>query len=169
VEARQPEVAARYFVLRDGEDPYLLAHVRWPDVAQAISEARPDWQEDPGLFDLPYDPCSSEVPPEEAASIAARWGAVVSMDGPVPAQERVIRRMPANWSHPTREDRRCWSLEHARTDQRAAAFGRAEPAVAKPTRRRLWRTFLDIFTVAPRDTVIDLRDSELQPLADARD
>ena len=46
----------KYFVLADRAVPYLLARVRWPDVAQAISAARPDWLDDPGLFDLPYDP-----------------------------------------------------------------------------------------------------------------
>ena len=51
----------KYLVLSDGMNPYLLARVRWPDVAQAISAERPDWQYDPGLFDLPYDPSSATV------------------------------------------------------------------------------------------------------------
>jgi hypothetical protein len=42
-----------YLVLTDRTAPYLLARVRWPDVAQAITIGNPDWLEDPGLFDLP--------------------------------------------------------------------------------------------------------------------
>jgi len=51
----------RYLVLVDRAVPYLLARVRWPDVAQAISAASPDWVEDQGLFDLPYDPSAVTV------------------------------------------------------------------------------------------------------------
>ena len=47
---------ARYLVLPAGEAPYLLARVRWPDIAHAISPAHPDWLDDPGLFELPYEP-----------------------------------------------------------------------------------------------------------------
>ena len=46
----------KYLVLADRAVPYLLARVRWPDVAQAISAASPGWLDDQGLFDLPYDP-----------------------------------------------------------------------------------------------------------------
>ena len=48
----------QYLVLPDSVNPYLLARVRWPDVAQAISPELPHWQYDPGLFDLPYDPAA---------------------------------------------------------------------------------------------------------------
>src|ERR1700722_10346246 len=38
----------QYLVLGDRTDPYLLARVRWPDIAQAISAGCPDWQDDLG-------------------------------------------------------------------------------------------------------------------------
>jgi hypothetical protein len=41
-------------ILRDvNKRPFLLARVLWPAVCHAISAQRPDWKEDPGLFDLP--------------------------------------------------------------------------------------------------------------------
>lgn len=99
----------RYLVLPDTVSPYLLARVRWPDVAQAISAERPYWQHDPGLFDLPYEPSSATVTPAEAASIAASWGARLSdPTDPVPF---VFRRMPPNWSNLVPAERRAWSLE----------------------------------------------------------
>ena len=109
----------RYLVLPDSVNPYLLARVRWPDVAQAISMGRPEWQADPGLFDLPYDPNSAEVSPAQAASIAARWGAHMPSDTAEPSSS-LIRRMPANWSDLTPAEKRAWSLE---TRRGAARFG----------------------------------------------
>ncbi len=100
----------RYFVIPDAAKPYLLARVRWPDVAQAVSAARPDWQEDPGLFDLPYDPIASAVTVAQAASIAAGWGAHLRFDSSNTAPP-LIRRMPANWSNMAPAERRAWSLE----------------------------------------------------------
>ena len=64
----------KYLVLADRAVPYLLARVRWPDVAQAISAAYPDWLDDPGLFDLPYDPNAVMLSFAQAASVAAGWG-----------------------------------------------------------------------------------------------
>src|ERR1019366_271819 len=61
----------RYLVLADRAVPYLLARVRWPDVAQAISAASPDWIEDSGLFDLPYDPSAVTVSFPQAAAVAS--------------------------------------------------------------------------------------------------
>ncbi|MGO9148417.1 MAG: PilZ domain-containing protein [Acidimicrobiales bacterium] len=101
---------AQYLVLPNSINPYLLARVRWPDVAQAISALRPEWQGDQGLFDLPYDPSSVTVTHAQAASIAARWGAHLPPDtaDPVPS---LIRRMPANWSNLTPAEKRAWRLE----------------------------------------------------------
>ncbi len=65
----------RYVVLPNAENPFLLARVRWPDIYQAISPVRPDWQDDPGLFDLPYAPASVHISYETAAAIAEDWGA----------------------------------------------------------------------------------------------
>ncbi len=122
----------QYLVLPDSTNPYLLARVRWPDICQAMSPVRPDWQEDPGLFDLPYDPCGTPVTFEQAAAIAAEWGTHF------PREERagtavpsLMRRMPANWSNLSRAERNAWSLEYLKTRKRAAAE-------ARPPRRR-WR------------------------------
>lgn len=100
----------RYLVLADRAVPYLLARVRWPDVAQAISAASPDWIEDPGLFDLPYDPSAVAVSFPQAASVAAGWGTQLHPEVAenVPAY---IRRMPANWSDMSPSELRAWGIE----------------------------------------------------------
>jgi hypothetical protein len=105
------EVAeVQYLVLPDSVNPYLLARVRWPDVAHAISARHPVWQHDQGLFDLPYDPSSATVTFARAASIAAGWGASLAVDPAEPVLS-VMRRMPANWSNLVRAEKRAWSLE----------------------------------------------------------
>jgi PilZ domain len=99
-----------YLVLADRAVPYLLARVRWPDVAQAITVGCPDWLEDPGLFDLPYDPSAITVSFTQAASVAASWGRQLhaeAADG-IPS---FIRRMPANWSDLSPAERRAWGTE----------------------------------------------------------
>ncbi|HUA48612.1 MAG TPA: PilZ domain-containing protein [Solirubrobacteraceae bacterium] len=100
----------RYFVLADRAVPYLLAKVRWPDIAQAISGASPDWLDDPGLFDLPYEPTAVTVSFPQAAAVAAAWGKRLHAepDEDVPSY---IRRMPANWSDLSPSERRIWGIE----------------------------------------------------------
>lgn len=100
----------RYLVLADRAVPYLLARVRWPDVAQAISAASPDWLDDPGLFDLPYDQSAVTVSFPQAASVAAGWGRRLHPEAAegVPSY---IRRMPANWSDLSPSERRTWGIE----------------------------------------------------------
>ena len=100
----------KYLVLADRAVPYLLARVRWPDVAQAISAASPDWLDDSGLFDLPYDPSAVTVSFPQAASVAAGWGRQLHAEAAegVPAY---IRRMPANWSDLSPSERRAWGIE----------------------------------------------------------
>jgi hypothetical protein len=100
----------RYLVLPDVENPWLLARVRWPDVFQAISPARPYWQSDPGLFDLPYDPSGVRVTANWAEAIAAEWGATLPGEGEGSVGPSFIRRMPANWSHLTPAEKRAWSI-----------------------------------------------------------
>ena len=100
----------RYVLLVDRAVPYLLARVRWPDVAQAISPASPDWLDDIGLFDLPYDANALSVSYEQAASVAAAWGTQLHAE-PVVGAPSYIRRMPANWSHLSPSERRTWGLE----------------------------------------------------------
>ena len=99
-----------YLVLTDRAAPYLLARVRWPDVAQAITAGSPDWLDDPGLFDLPYHPSAVKVSFAQAASVALGWGRQLSAE----AAEGVpsfIRRMPANWSDLSPVERRAYGLE----------------------------------------------------------
>jgi hypothetical protein len=100
------------------EQPYLLARVRWPDVFQAMSPARPEWQDDIGLFDLPHDPTSVTVTLKHAAAIAAGWGAQpVPSPTPKPA---LVRRMPADWSNLSRAEKEAWAIEFTKTRRRSA-------------------------------------------------
>jgi hypothetical protein len=132
----------QYLVL-PGTNPFLLARVRWPDVAQAISAARPDWQDDIGLFDLPEDPSSVPVTESQAAAIAAAWGARLPRDdGPLAARLPLIRRMPADWSDLTPAEIRKWSLESEIVPRRslpraAGEAGGVTPAA--PSSHRWWR------------------------------
>jgi len=109
----------KYLVLADRAVPYLLARVRWPDVAQAITVGRPDWLDDPGLFDLPYSQSAVRVTFRQAASVAAGWGRQLSHDAAhgVPS---FIRRLPANWSDLSPAERHAWGIESA-PRQRASA------------------------------------------------
>jgi len=100
----------KYFVLADRAVPYLLARVRWPDVAQAITARSPDWLDDPGLFDLPYDPSAVTVSFPQAACVAAGWGRPLH-PGSAHGVPSYIRRMPANWSDLSPSERRAWGLE----------------------------------------------------------
>ncbi len=130
-------VEVRYFVLADRTSPYLLARVRWPDVAQAITAGCRDWQDDPGLFDLPYDKSGAPVTLVQATAIAAGWGASLPSDTTTPSPiPPLIRRMPANWSNLSPAEKRAWSLEFVFTRRRADA--RRERA-RKRTARGGWR------------------------------
>ena len=99
-----------YLVLADRAAPYLLARVRWPDVAQAITSGNPDWLDDPGLFDLPYEPSAVAVSFTQAASVAAGWGRQLRPE-PADGAPSFIRRMPANWSDLSPVERRAYGLE----------------------------------------------------------
>jgi hypothetical protein len=126
----------QYVVLPDELRPYLLARVRWPDVFQAISPGRPDWQDDPGLFDLPYDPGSTIVTRERAAALAADWGAQLPDDESSDTSASVImRRMPADWSNLSPAEKSAWSIMPAkvkRSRRRFAAFRRRPRHVVDP-------------------------------------
>ncbi|HLM96596.1 MAG TPA: PilZ domain-containing protein [Acidimicrobiales bacterium] len=100
-----------YWAFPDSSDPYLLARVRWPDVAEAISPGCPDWRHDTGLFDLPYDRHSRSLTEDEAALWAGRWGAGLPEDDGAEPALVLIRRMPANWSNLSPADRRAWTLD----------------------------------------------------------
>jgi hypothetical protein len=99
-----------YLVLAEHAVPYLLAKVRWPDVAQAITVGNPDWLEDPGLFDLPYEPGAVAVSFTQAASVAAGWGRQLDA-GAADNVPSFIRRMPANWSDLSPVERRALGIE----------------------------------------------------------
>ena len=99
-----------YLLLADRASPYLLARVRWPDVAQAITKASQDWLDDPGLFDLPYDPSAVAVSFPQAASVAAAWGRQLRPEPDTDAPS-FIRRLPANWSDLSQAERRALGIE----------------------------------------------------------
>jgi hypothetical protein len=124
-----------YLVLADRAVPYLLARVRWPDVAQAISVARPDWLDDPGLFDLPYDRSAVKVSFSQAASVAASWGRQLQ-PGAAEGAPSYIRRMPANWSDLSPSERRAWGIEFVGTrnssPRRVRRSRRTEQKIAAP-------------------------------------
>jgi hypothetical protein len=136
----------QYMVLTNGVDPYLLARVRWPDVAQAISAECLEWQEDPGLFDLPTDPSGVRVTPDEAAEIAAGWGVNLFSDDAFHASGgSLIRRMPADWSNLAPAEVRAWSLDFVDRERRGDVSRKASrvgarntSAGAQPSRGR-WR------------------------------
>lgn len=133
----------RYVVLPDSADPYLLARIRWPDVAQAVTAGCHEWLEDPGLFDLPTDPSSATVTFEQAAEIAAAWGvSLMSEDTFASRGPSLIRRMPANWSNLSPGEIRAWSLDFVDTSRRLDA-SREIPQVSarresSPSRRGRW-------------------------------
>ncbi len=100
----------RYLVLTDRATPYLLARVRWPDVAQAITVGSPDWLDDVGLFDLPYNPGAVRLTFTQAASVAAAWGRQLTAE-PADGVPSFIRRLPANWSDLSPAERRALGLD----------------------------------------------------------
>ncbi|MGO8824743.1 MAG: hypothetical protein ACLQU9_05825 [Acidimicrobiales bacterium] len=106
------EHEVQYLILGESAQPYLLARVRWPDVAQAISEDCPGWLDDPGLFDLPYEPVSQRVSSSRAAEIAADWGAELPLASSAGFSQPRIRRVPPSWSDMVPVERWSWSLEH---------------------------------------------------------
>ena len=144
-----------YFVLPDAVNPCILARVRWPDVFEAISPTRADWQQDPGLFDLPYDPGRREVSAEQAEEIARAWGATLGPDEVLPPS--LMRRMPANWSDPSRAEQRAWSIEfHSTRRKRRGLIGRLtrrEHGASDANARR-----------QPAEDVIDIREPRTDTL-----
>lgn len=126
----------RYFVLSNGDGPYLLARVRWPNIAQAISVTHPYWLDDQGLFDLPYAAASTPVSSAEAAALAREWGADFPLDETKPAEAApLIRRMPTTWATLTPAERRAWALDTSmRRRLRPAPGIRDEMPRARPRR-----------------------------------
>jgi hypothetical protein len=145
----------------------LLARVRWPDVFQAISPARPHWRADPGLFDLPYDPASTLVTRDQAEAIAAQWGAQLPSDdanGAATPRPSLMRRMPANWSDLSRAEKHAWAIDPAalrdattvpatRWWRRRRAAARLAPVPAVPSEG------LTLVLDPEPDVVIDLTDT----------
>jgi hypothetical protein len=138
------EREVQYLVLPDASSPYLLARVRWPDVCQAISPVRPDWQDDPGLFDLPYDSNSIPVTREQATAIASSWEARMPADEPFGTFEfPMMRRMPADWSNLSRAEQRAWSIDAMDTrplvtSDDDVAYRSAPPVPSRRRARRRW-------------------------------
>jgi len=115
------EAEVQYLILGDGVQPYLLARVRWPDVAQAISEDCPGWLDDPGLFDLPYEPASQKVSSGRAAEIAAEWGAQLPLASSTGLSAPRLRRA------------------RGATRAVAPAFGDERPSSRPSPRMRRWK------------------------------
>jgi hypothetical protein len=159
----------QYFVVPDATHPHLLARVRWPDVFEAISPVRPDWQVDPGLFDLPYDSTSSRVTLEQAAAIAAEWGAELCADGADDAPKtQLMRRMPANWSDLSRAEKRAWSIEFMKPAKKPNGNERSRRQRLDPAldpSEILHEELITDFDL--RDDVIDLTDDVID-LTDER-
>jgi len=109
----------KYLILADRAVPYLLARVRWPDISQALTAGRPDWLDDPGLFDLPYSQAAVGVTFRQAVCVAAGWGRQLSHEA-VTGVPSFIRRLPANWSDLSPAERHAWGIESA-PRQRASA------------------------------------------------
>jgi hypothetical protein len=131
------EAAVKYFVLGDGAGPLLLARLRWPDVAQAITAGLRDWQDDIGLFDLPYDPNGEPVTFDEASAIAAGWGVALPADAVFSSPlQPLIRRMPANWSNLAPAEKHAWALEFVTTGRRSGARRQASKSRAGSTIQR---------------------------------
>ncbi len=171
----------KYVVLPNVENPFLLARIRWPDIYQAISPVRTDWQDDPGLFDLPYSPGSLQISYEQAAEIAAEWGTEIpSEEAEQQPAPTLIRRMPADWTSLSTAERRAWSIEiekSARQELAAAAVmsmpvqPEVSPGAAAPAkRRRLWRWRRDVPAIvegsALRTDPIDLSAAEAAHVID---
>jgi hypothetical protein len=158
----RPEV--QFLVLSDRTRPFLLARVRWPDVAQAISAGCPEWLDDVGLFDLPNDPSSIPVSAARAAEIALGWGAQLPSETTVKASRpALVRRMPANWSNLTPAERRAWSLDVVTIPRRSIRVGRRAGA-------RAARARAGVATEVPRPDITvhsapsaPLRDAEFEP------
>src|SRR5580692_4515642 len=100
----------QYLVLTDRAAAYFLARVRWPDVSQAVSVGSADWLDDPGLFDLPYNPDSVRVSFPQAVSVAAAFGVQLRAE-PARGVPSFMRRMPSNWSDLSPAERRAFGLE----------------------------------------------------------
>jgi hypothetical protein len=149
----------QYYVLPDPDDPYLLARVRWPDVCQAISPVRTHWQDDPGLFDAPYDPGTTRVTRERAAAIAAEWKAHLPSDDTGGAFEfPLMRRMPADWSNLSRGEKRAWSIDLLKTPVRRERARTGSRFVMLRFRRRVpteRRTF-EPFELPPIPAISDV-------------
>jgi hypothetical protein len=145
-----------YLVLTDRAVPYLLARLRWPDVAQAMTVSSPQWLEDPGLFDLHYDSGAVNLSFSQAASVAAGWGTQLRAGA---AEGPINRRMSSSLLEKSRGNGHAWSVGFVRrrrgssrrvprlqpVGERAAAVSGVTrgPESALPDRRRFPRLRID--------------------------
>ena len=128
-----------HVVLTDGAVPYLLARVRWPDVAQATTVGNRTWLDDPGLFDLRYSPNAVPLTFGQAASVAAGWGMQLGAE-PASDAPSFIRRMPANWSDLSPVERRAFGIEFA---------GKKRASARHVRRLRAYRAKVGASSVSP--------------------
>jgi PilZ domain len=119
-----------YLVLTDRAVPYLLARLRWPDVAQAMTVSSPRWLEDPSLFDLHYDCGAVNVSFPQAASVAASWGAQLRPEAG--AEGPIMRRMSPSLLEKSRGNGHAWSLRFvSRRHGSSGRIPRLQPAGVK--------------------------------------
>jgi len=55
--------------------PYILARLRWPDLAESISPHNPEWTTQRSMFYMLYDSSGEWVSEEYAREFAESWGA----------------------------------------------------------------------------------------------
>jgi len=151
----------QYLVLPDVQNPWLLARVRWPDVFQAISPARPHWQSDPGLFDLPYDPSGVPVTAQRAEAIAAEWGATLPSEADGSVGPSFIRRMPANWSNLSPAEKRAWCIGPEPRARSGRWWRRRAREVATATEPLMSIDSEPEQVIDLTDSVMDLTDTSL--------
>ena len=148
----------KHLVLTESAVPYLLARVRWPDVAQATTVGNPGWLDDPGLFDLPYSKGAVPVTFAQAASVAAGWGMQLSAEAADDAPS-FIRRMPPSWSDLSPVERRAFGIEFvgkkrssARHVRRLRAYRENIGTLSGPPRGNGYARVLAGARVTARDT-----------------
>ena len=68
------DTTVKYFTEASPDMPWLLARVRWPDIAQVVTKADPVWRDDKDALRYLWDSDGAITTPDEAARIAHAWG-----------------------------------------------------------------------------------------------
>lgn len=98
------EQSTRYAVERDASgNPYLLARLRWPDIAEAVSPHDRLWTTNWHLFNMLYESTGEWVGEDYARELALSWGA--SFD----AVRAVLAKPPKAPNQMTPDELRTWA------------------------------------------------------------